>query len=112
MDEAENALKRGFHVHIFPEMTRCPRGFAGTQRFHLAPFKIALELQAKIFPVVFFNTDEAWPRGSLRMNRAVTVRAKTLPPLDAKAYPTSEALLQEVQGRINAALSAGWNNGL
>lgn len=104
MEEAGEALKAGSPVHIFPEMGRSPPGFSGTQRFHLAPFKMAIESKAKIVPVVFFNTDQAWPRGFLKMNRGIVVKVKSLEALTAADYTSSEALMKEVQQRINSAL--------
>lgn len=105
--EVKSALEQGDPVHIFPEMTRCPLGFRGTQRFHLMPFQVAIELKIRIVPVAFFNTDRAWPKGSSKMDRSVVVTAEALEPVDASVYLDSETLKNEVQRRINAALERG-----
>lgn len=106
MEQAGIALKQGASVHIFPEMTRCSEGFVGTQRFHLAPFRMAMELKTKIIPLVFFNTDKAWPRGFFKMNRKVVVKVKALDAVLATDFADSASLLQEVERRINMALKS------
>ena len=98
-------LRRGETVHVFPEMTRCPPGYRGTQEFTLAPFTIAFQEGISVFPVVFQGTDSVWPKGAfgLRSGRPVTVQ--TLPCVDPRGFPGPEELRTEVRRRINEALA-------
>ncbi len=100
------ALEKGAHVHIFPETGRCEQGFEGTHRFRLAPFKLAIDKLVPIIPLVFFNTDVAWPRGLFKINPKVKVRVKSLEAIYPNDYSSAEVLMKEVQQRINSALQA------
>ena len=63
-------LRSGESVLIFPEFTRCPAHFCGVQPFSLLPFQIAVQEKVAILPLVVTGTDEAWPRGTLRLKRS------------------------------------------
>lgn len=106
MRKIEAGLRDGDALHVFPEYTRCPPGFAGTQKFAGAPFQMAQQAGARIVPIVFEGTDRAWPKGLFAIRYRTPVRVRTLEPLDAKAFPSAKALADEVRARIDAALGA------
>jgi 1-acyl-sn-glycerol-3-phosphate acyltransferase len=104
MQTVETALAAGENVHIFPEYTRCPKGFVGTQKFALAPFQIALKTRALVVPIVFKDTDLVWSRGFWGLNARHRVRVYSLPPVDGAQFDNPRALLVAVQTRIDAEL--------
>lgn len=98
-------LRDGQTVHVFPEMTRCTPGFSGTNDFMAAPFLAAKEAGRPVVPVVFENTDGAWPRGEFALRPRQNVRVRTLAPLDPAAFATADELCRETRRRINEALA-------
>jgi len=106
MTPVAKGLARGDRVHVFPENTRCPSGYVGTQRFALAPFQTAIKQNIKIVPIVFSGTDAVWPKGSYKINAGRKVVVKTLEPIEAGDYSSAQKLMQTVKDRIDAELLA------
>jgi len=104
MDEVKARLKEGERVHIFPEMTRCSPGFRGLHEFRAAPFLAAMQEDAVVIPVVFKNTDGAWPKGQHGLNFGAPVMVKTLKPLRAKEFASADLLKSEARRQIEEAL--------
>jgi 1-acyl-sn-glycerol-3-phosphate acyltransferase len=104
MRQLERGLRDGDAMHVFPEYTRCPPGFAGTQKFAGAPFRMAQAAGARVVPIVFEGTDGAWPKGLYALRYRTPVRVRTLEPLEANAYPNAKALADEVRARIEQAM--------
>jgi 1-acyl-sn-glycerol-3-phosphate acyltransferase len=105
MNTAGHAAGQGERVHIFPEMTRCSQGAEGTGEFHLAPFRVAYQTGVPIVPIVFFNTDQTWPKNSFGLAYGHPVRVKSLEMLSPKNFENAEALRDEVRRRIESSLS-------
>lgn len=105
MDEVGRRLREGERVHIFPEMTRCKPGHQGLLPFTAGPFLVAMQEDVWVVPVVFRNTDGAWPKGFLGILPGAAIEAKTLAPLRAKEFQSADALKQEVHRRIEQALA-------
>lgn len=99
-------LAQGDRVHVFPENTRCPQGYVGTQRFALAPFQTAIRENAQVIPIVFSGTDAVWPKGRYKINAKAKVVVKSLAPIEAGNYTSAQALMLEVKAQIEAALLA------
>jgi 1-acyl-sn-glycerol-3-phosphate acyltransferase len=97
-------LRRGEAVHVFPEMTRCPPGFVGTQDFLTAPFLTAIQEKVPVLPIAFKGTDAAWPKGYFGLWRAQPISAKKLEIIDPSQFTSAEALRDETRRRINEAL--------
>jgi 1-acyl-sn-glycerol-3-phosphate acyltransferase len=105
MNGCLEAAVSGEAVHIFPEMTRCERGAAGTSEFHLAPFRVAKQAELPLVPIVFQGTDEVWPRGAAGLTFRMPVSIKTLEPLDPRDFSSAEELREEARHRIDRCLA-------
>lgn len=103
-EKARQILKEGGHVHVFPEMTRCPKGYVGTQEFHLTPFQIARDAAMPLVPLVILNTDLAWPKNEWGMDCQIPLRVKALDPIQPGDYATAGDLRGITQKRMNEAL--------
>jgi 1-acyl-sn-glycerol-3-phosphate acyltransferase len=104
MDEVEKQLKEGMRVHVFPEMTRCPAGMRGTQKFFLAPFHAALRSGALVVPVSIAGTDEYWPKGERFLKRFGFFRVSILEPIESTQFNSAQSLKSAVQAKIDASL--------
>jgi 1-acyl-sn-glycerol-3-phosphate acyltransferase len=106
MRKVESGLRAGDKVHVFPEYTRCPPGFRGTQKFSLAPFQVAMAAGVRVVPVVFHGTDATWPKGRYSLAWRRPIRVTSLRPLYARDFASARDLRRVVQERIDAALHA------
>ncbi|NLE49012.1 MAG: 1-acyl-sn-glycerol-3-phosphate acyltransferase [Sandaracinaceae bacterium] len=104
LDDAEDRLKRGYHVLIFPEGTRSPKD--GLHRFGRAAFELATRTGAPITPLVI----RCEPRWLIREAPLLKLPART-PKLTIQAlepvYPTgitSRKLRDMVQALIYSEL--------
>lgn len=104
MKPVATGLAHGDRVHVFPENTRCPLGYVGTQRFALAPFQTAIKEKVQVIPIVFSGTDAVWPKGHYKINAKARVIVKTLAPIDAGSYTNAQSLMLDVKARIDATL--------
>lgn len=105
MEQVRLRLKAGETVHIFPEMTRCPAGFPSVQPFVAAPFFVAMQEDVTILPLVFKNTDRAWPKDGAGIYFREPVEVRTLAPVRARDFANAESLRTEVHRRIEEALA-------
>lgn len=106
MDEVRTKLDSGEVVHVFAEMTRCETGFRGLKDFSVAPFKVALEGNFPIIPIVFQGTDEVWPKSALSLQLRRPVRVTALDPLAPREFHSSFDLMSETRHRIEQVLLA------
>lgn len=104
MNSIGERLRQGERVHIFPEMTRCSRGFTSVQQFAAGPFLVAIQEDATIVPLVFKNTDGVWPKGEVGLHFREPVEVISLPPLRARDFASAEKLKTEVWKQIDQAL--------
>lgn len=104
LETAKCAVTENDPVHIFPEMTRCEAGFPGVQPFNLAPFKMIREAGVPLIPIVFCDTDRAWPKGKNALSFRRKVKVRALPPLFPKDYPDAESLRQAAWEKIDLAV--------
>lgn len=105
LDHVRDSLRKGETVHIFPEMTRCQPGEAGVRNFVAAPFLVAIQSQATVVPLVFKDTDRAWPKGSTGLRFRAPVAVRSLEPLRAADFASAEELRQTVRSQIAEALA-------
>lgn len=103
MDVIRERLKKGEIVHVFPEMTRCEPGAKGTRGFSSAAFHAAIQAGASIVPVVFHNTDEAWPKGRFSM-KPTRLRVEMLPKLQIVPGVSANDVRTEARRAIDSAL--------
>jgi 1-acyl-sn-glycerol-3-phosphate acyltransferase len=104
MDIVRGRLRAGQTVHIFPEMTRCAPGYQGTLSFSSAPFSAALQENVPVIPIVFRDTDAAWPKGTFGLSFRQPIEAKALEPILPGQFTTADALRTEAKRRIDEAL--------
>jgi len=102
--EIVSALKRGESVAVFPEGKRCEKGFFGLQRMSLFAFKLARNLNLPVYPLVFSNTDQIWPKGSYKIQGGEAV-VYILDPLPATHFQTTKALVTETRERMMSVLA-------
>lgn len=106
MRRCRDWLRRGVSVCLFPEGTRSADGTL--QPFQLGPFRIALDSEATVVPVVIDGSREVLPKGSaLPLGRPPwRLRVRILEPISAREYEgmTAAALSRTVHARIAAGL--------
>ncbi len=100
----ERNLRQGEIVHVFPEMTRCTPGFRGVKGFSTLPFQAALRERVPVLPVVFRNTDRAWPKGSWRLSPGAAVSAEFLSALNPADFSSAQELCARAQQLIETSL--------
>lgn len=98
---ANEVLKKGLHMVIYPEGTRSDDG--RLLPFKKGPFHLACDSGVPIIPVTILGTFESWPktRFALRPGTATVVFHA---PVDPKAYSDRDQLLQDVRATVASAL--------
>jgi 1-acyl-sn-glycerol-3-phosphate acyltransferase len=104
--EVEKRLEEGEFIAIFPETTRCEAGLLGVQPFMLSPFQTAIQAKTSVIPIVFKNTDQAWPKGIFGIYSRRPISVQALPALQAESFPTAASLRDAVMNQIRGALLA------
>ncbi|MBW2224883.1 MAG: HAD-IB family hydrolase, partial [Deltaproteobacteria bacterium] len=94
---AVEALRHGRSLIIAPEGTRSTTAEVG--RFKKGAFRLAMDADVPIVPVVFRNVLDALPKGALVVRPAV-IEAVVLPPIDTSSW-TLDTLEQEIHGVRN-----------
>ena len=97
--KAEELLKKGEILLIFPEGTRTRDGSLG--KFKKGACRLARQAGVPILPVVFFNSMELLPRGKW-IPRKGKVRVKFLLPIEPRGGP--EELCQQLRKGLENAL--------
>jgi 1-acyl-sn-glycerol-3-phosphate acyltransferase len=93
MEECRDRLRKKVSVMILPEGTRSATG--ELLPFKDGAFRLAVEEQVPILPVVVAGTRDAMPKGSFLFGRAVA-EARVLPPIDTTgATPKDVPRLRE-----------------
>jgi 1-acyl-sn-glycerol-3-phosphate acyltransferase len=92
----DKLLKKDRPVLIFPENTRCNKGFSSIQKFSSGVFDKAIDCEAIIVPLVIENTDRLMGRGDFFINPYEPVKITMLQPVKAKDYTDSRKLRDEV----------------
>jgi 1-acyl-sn-glycerol-3-phosphate acyltransferase len=98
-------LKRDRAVLIFPENTRCEKGFSSVNKFAAAFFALAIDSGALIVPLAIESTDRLMGRGDLLIRPYEPVKITMLPPVDASRFNDSIALRDVVWNQVKAALA-------
>jgi len=98
---AEEVIKHGINMTLFPEGTRSPNG--RLLPFKKGPFHLALATGVSIVPITILGTYEMLPKGNMIIRPGI-VNLIFHPPMDPKQYSSREELMQAVRGVINGAL--------
>lgn len=77
-------LQKGSSVMIFPEGTRS--GDGRLQSFRDGAFKLSLECNAPLVPIVIDGTRELLPKGTTALNFKQRIRLKVLDPVNPQDY--------------------------
>ena len=93
LEPAVEALRHGRSLIIAPEGTRSTTAHVG--RFKKGAFRLAMDANVPVVPVVFRNVLDALPKGAVVVRPAV-IEAVVLPPLDTSTW-TLETLEDEIQ---------------
>ena len=84
-------LKKGRCVLIFPEGTRCEKGFEGVRMFKKGGFHLAANAGAAVIPVHFGGVGAWLPKGAFKITKAGIVKVKYGAPI----YPTNVEELRD-----------------
>lgn len=103
MERISLNLRAGETVHVFPEMTRCSEGEMRVKPFSSAPFLRSIQENVQVVPLVFINTDRAWPSKKLGIRSGLTLQLFSLPILDPKNFINSEDFAKTTHDLIQSA---------
>lgn len=79
MDKAASSIRDGNSVILFPEGTRSPDG--NLQQYKTGAFRLALETQIPIIPVVIKGTHHAIKKGGLLIHKNDQIKLAVLDPI-------------------------------
>jgi 1-acyl-sn-glycerol-3-phosphate acyltransferase len=84
MQACRDWIMKGSSIMLFPEGTRSPDG--NLQTFRDGAFKLSLDCNVPLVPVVIDGTSDLCTKGSLVLNFRGKVKIRVLPPFDPKDY--------------------------
>jgi 1-acyl-sn-glycerol-3-phosphate acyltransferase len=99
--EAEETVRKGLHMVVFPEGTRSPDG--RLLPFKKGPFYLALETGLPIVPITLLGTERLLPKGKVLATPG-EVQVIFHPAVDPKDHPDREELMQVVRDAVASAL--------
>ena len=99
--EAEETVRRGLHMVVFPEGTRSRDG--RLLPFKKGPFYLAFESGAPCIPVSIYGTEQLMAKGSFAIKRG-SAHIVFHPPVYPRDFATREELLQAVRSSIASGL--------
>jgi len=99
--QAEDVIRRGHHMMVYPEGTRSPDG--KLLPFKKGPFYMAMETGVPIVPITLLNTETLWPKGKFFVKQG---EAQVIfhPPIDPKQFGNRDELVKAVRDQIASAL--------
>jgi 1-acyl-sn-glycerol-3-phosphate acyltransferase len=102
MEHCRAHLARGVPVLLFPEGTRSQDGHL--QPFKDGAFRLAVEANVPVIPVVITGTSDALPKHGLVLRQWMRAEVRVLDPLDPAEFPSMDALRDATRAAIAAAL--------
>lgn len=101
--EAEETVRRGLHMVIFPEGTRSRDG--KLLPFKKGPFYLAFETGVPVVPVTIVGSRDLLPKGKV-LAKPGEVKLVFHPPVDPRSFADKDALMSAVRQTIASALPA------
>jgi 1-acyl-sn-glycerol-3-phosphate acyltransferase len=101
--EAEEIIRRGHHMVVFPEGTRSRDG--RLLPFKKGPFYMAMETGVPIVPITLLGTETLLPKGKM-LAKPGEVKVIFHSPVDPKNYGDRDALVAAIRQQIASALPA------
>lgn len=104
MQHCREHLARGAPVLLFPEGTRSPTG--ELQAFRDGAFRLAIELQCPVIPIVVRGTHETLPKHGLVLRQRLRGEVAVLEPIDPKGFESAPAMRDATHAVFERALAA------
>lgn len=98
---ANEVLKKGLHMVIYPEGTRSSDG--RLLPFKKGPFHLAVDSGVPVVPVTLLGTFESWPKTRFALHPG-TATVVFHPPVEPREYADRDTLMQAVRDSIASAL--------
>jgi len=99
--EAEQVMRKGHHMVVYPEGTRSRDG--RLLPFKKGPFYMAMETGVSIVPITLLGTERLLPKGKFFVKPGETTIVFH-PPIDPKQYGDRDELVKAVRDAIASAL--------
>jgi 1-acyl-sn-glycerol-3-phosphate acyltransferase len=97
-------LEKNHPVLIFPENTRCPKGYPALQKFSESVFKMAIDAKALVVPVAIKNSDQLLGKGDLFLTPYAPVKLTIFQAIKADEFIEAKTLSQMVWNTISTGL--------
>jgi 1-acyl-sn-glycerol-3-phosphate acyltransferase len=97
-------LSKNRPVLIFPETTRCEKGFPSVQKFLGSVFQVAIDQNAMVVPFTIRRTDRLLGRGDFFLNPFEPVEIIFHSPIPPGVYSDSRQFSKDVRNIIEGAL--------
>ncbi len=101
---ARQGIRDGDRILFFPELTRSEFGTPNTNKFYSFPFRLAVEEEAYIIPLVIKGSDHSWPKGKFEMDFRAPLSIKSLDAVHTKDFSSLSSLMNNIQGAIDSEL--------
>ncbi|MBL7672406.1 MAG: 1-acyl-sn-glycerol-3-phosphate acyltransferase [Bdellovibrionaceae bacterium] len=107
----QEILQKNRAVLVFPETTRCPKGFPSMQKFSASFFSVAVENEALVVPLVIRSTDRILGRGDFLLHPFQATSIEMLEPIEATAFGNFVELRDLVWQRMSSRLNVWFEEG-
>ena len=95
-------LEKNKAALVFPETTRCEKGFGSIGKFSTAVFEVAISSSSLVVPIYIHKTDEVMGRGDLLIHPFKPIELKILKAVSAESYKNSAELTEYVWNTLKA----------